>query len=143
MDIATAAHQPGEPLSTGYERSCEGGPSGSDHGRAIRDVLDRIGDKWSLLVVATLGARRLRFTELQRHIPGISQRMLTLTVRQLERDGLISRTVHAEVPPRVEYELTALGATLIPLALSLADWAIQNHPQIEDSREAYDAQRQR
>ncbi|WP_344097432.1 helix-turn-helix domain-containing protein [Microbacterium deminutum] len=129
---------PGEPATTTYERSCEGSPADSNHGRAIRDVLDRVGDKWSLLVVATLRKQRLRFTELQRHIPGISQRMLTLTLRQLERDGLITRTVHAEVPPRVEYELTALGGTLIELAMSLADWAIQNHPRIEDSRAAYD-----
>ncbi|GAA5095242.1 helix-turn-helix domain-containing protein [Microbacterium yannicii] len=129
----------GDPAATGYERSCEGDASGTDHGRAIRDVLDRVGDKWSLLVVATLRDQRLRFTELQRHIPGISQRMLTLTVRQLERDGLITRTVHAEVPPRVEYELTELGGTLIELAMALADWAIENHPRIEDSRAAYDA----
>ncbi|MFD4960677.1 winged helix-turn-helix transcriptional regulator [Microbacterium sp. NPDC058389] len=129
----------GDPSPTGYERSCEGAAPGTDHGRAIRDVLDRIGDKWSLLVVGTLRGERLRFTELQRHIPGISQRMLTLTLRQLERDGLITRTVHAEVPPRVEYELTALGGTLVQLAMALADWAIQNHPRIEDSRAAYDA----
>ena len=128
----------GEPTPTGYERSCEGGPVGSDHGRAIRDVLDRIGDKWSLLVVGTLRNERLRFTELQRHIPGISQRMLTLTLRQLERAGLITRTVQAEEPPRVEYELTELGGTLIELAMALADWAIENHPRIEESRGAYD-----
>lgn len=130
------------PAPTGYERSCEDAP-GVDHGRAIRDVLDRVGDKWSLLVVATLRRERLRFTELQRHIPGISQRMLTLTLRQLERDGLITRTVHAEVPPRVEYELTELGGTLIQLAMALADWAIANHPRIEESRAAYDAAHQR
>lgn len=129
---------PGEPPPTGYERSCSGAPAGGEHGRAIRDVLDRIGDKWSLLVIGTLGQERRRFTELQRHIPGISQRMLTLTLRQLERDGLVTRTVHAEVPPRVEYELTALGGTLIALAMELADWAITNHPHIETSRAAYD-----
>lgn len=77
-----------------------------DGGRAIRGILDRIGDKWTLLVVATLDGERLRFTELHQRIPGISQRMLTLTLRHLERDGLIARTVFAEVPPRVEYELT-------------------------------------
>jgi DNA-binding HxlR family transcriptional regulator len=131
----------GAPAPTGYERSCEGDLAGSDHGRAIRDVLDRIGDKWSLLVVGTLRSERLRFTELQRHIPGISQRMLTLTLRQLERDGLITRTVHAEVPPRVEYELTELGGTLIELAMALADWAVENHPRIEQSRAEYDAAR--
>lgn len=81
-----------------------------DGGRAIRGILDRIGDKWTLLVVATLDGERMRFTELQQRIPGISQRMLTRTVRHLERDGLVSRTVFPEVPPRVEYELTARGA---------------------------------
>lgn len=126
-----------DPAPTGYEKSCES--AGREHGRAIRDVLDRVGDKWSLLVIATLRSQRLRFTELQRHIPGISQRMLTLTVRQLERDGLVTRTVHAEVPPRVEYELTELGRTLIQLAMALGDWAIENHPRIEDARAAYDA----
>lgn len=143
MSTTLRVELPGEPTPTGYERSCEQASPGSDHGRAIRDVLDRIGDKWSLLVIGTLRRERLRFTELQRHIPGISQRMLTLTLRQLERDGLITRTVHAEVPPRVEYELTPLGGTLIQLAMALADWAIENHPRIEDSRAAYDAAHQR
>ncbi|BDZ64856.1 winged helix-turn-helix transcriptional regulator [Agromyces mangrovi Wang et al. 2018] len=135
--------RPVEPAPTDYERSCAGAPPGGEHGRAIRDVLDRVGDKWSLLVIGTLREERLRFTELQRHIPGISQRMLTLTLRQLERDGLVTRTVHAEVPPRVEYELTELGGTLIDMAMALADWAITNHPRIEDSRAAYDAAHQR
>jgi DNA-binding HxlR family transcriptional regulator len=143
MAKALTVEVAGEPAPTGYERSCEGDPAGADHGRAIRDVLDRVGDKWSLLVVSTLRSERLRFTELQRHIPGISQRMLTLTLRQLERDGLITRTVHAEVPPRVEYELTELGGTLIQLAMALADWAIDNQPRIEESRAAYDAAHQR
>ncbi|MFB7893046.1 winged helix-turn-helix transcriptional regulator [Microbacterium sp. NPDC056044] len=143
MATTLTVELPGEPTPTGYEQSCEQAAPGADHGRAIRDVLDRIGDKWSLLVIGTLRRERLRFTELQRHIPGISQRMLTLTLRQLERDGLITRTVHAEVPPRVEYELTPLGGTLIQLAAALADWAIVNHPRIEDSRAAYDATHQR
>jgi DNA-binding HxlR family transcriptional regulator len=121
---------------TGYEESCQGE---ADAGRAIREVLDRVGDKWSLLVIGTLRGERLRFSELQRHIPGISQRMLTLTVRQLERDGLITRTVYAEVPPRVEYELTELGGTLIQIALALGDWAIENGPRIQAARDAYDA----
>src|SRR6478752_3845706 len=122
--------------TTGYEVSCQGEDAS---GRAIREVLDRVGDKWSLLVIGTLRSERLRFTELQRHIPGISQRMLTLTLRQLERDGLITRTVHAEVPPRVEYELTELGGTLIQIAIALGDWAIENRPRIEASRAAYDS----
>lgn len=120
----------------GYESSCE---IDEDAGRAIREVLDRVGDKWSLLVIATLRRDRLRFSELLRHIPGISQRMLTLTLRQLQRDGLISRTAYAEVPPRVEYELTALGGTLIPIARTIGDWALANHPAIVESRSQYDA----
>lgn len=122
----------------GYESSCE---LDEDAGRAIREVLDRVGDKWSLLVIATLRQDRLRFSELLRHIPGISQRMLTLTLRQLERDGLISRTAYAEVPPRVEYELTERGGTLISIAKAIGDWALANHPAIEESRARYDAAR--
>lgn len=125
----------GDKPLTSYEGSC----SEVGDGRAVREVLSRVGDKWTLLVVATLRGGRLRFSELQRHIPGISQRMLTLTLRQLERDGLVSRTVHAEVPPRVEYELTDLGRTLLQLAIALGDWAIENHPRIEAAREEYDA----
>ena len=120
----------------GYESSCS---LDENSGQAIREVLDRVGDKWSLLVIATLGPDRLRFSELLRHIPGISQRMLTLTLRQLERDGLISRTAYAEVPPRVEYELTDRGSTLIPIAKTIGDWALANHPAIEESRARYDA----
>ena len=110
-----------------------------DGGRAIRNILDRIGNKWSLLVVATLDGERLRFTELQQRIPGISQRMLTRTVRNLERDGLVARTAYAEVPPRVEYELTAMGRTLIGPAVALAEWAVDNNPGIEQSQDSYDS----
>ena len=101
-------------------------------------MLDRIGDKWSLLVIGTLRDERLRFSELRRHIPGISQRMLTLTLRQLERDGLVTRSVYAEVPPRVEYELTERGGTLVTVAIELAEWSVQNFPAVEASRRAYD-----
>ncbi|MFE7846776.1 winged helix-turn-helix transcriptional regulator [Microbacterium sp. NPDC057407] len=92
-------------------------------------------------VIGTLGSERVRFTELQRHIPGISQLMLTLTLRQLQRDGLVARTVYAEVPPRVEYELTTLGGTLIELAMALADRAAVNYPRNENAREAYGSTR--
>jgi DNA-binding HxlR family transcriptional regulator len=109
-----------------------------DQGRAIRALLDRIADKWALLIIATLHPQRLRFTELQQRIPGISQRMLTLTLRKLERDGLVIRTAHAEVPPRVEYEPSDLAATLIPHAIALASWAIEHNPDIDAHREAYD-----
>jgi DNA-binding HxlR family transcriptional regulator len=118
-----------------YEHTCL---IRGDGGRTLRGILDRICNKWTLLVVATLDQGTLRFTDLHQQIPGISQRMLTLTVRQLERDGLISRTVHAEVPPRVEYALTAVGKSLIPPALALAGWAIEHVPHIEASRAAYE-----
>ncbi|HEY1643051.1 MAG TPA: helix-turn-helix domain-containing protein [Streptosporangiaceae bacterium] len=119
-----------------YEKTCL---IRGDGGRAIRGILDRIGGKWSLLVVATLHGERMRFSALQQRIPGISQRMLTLTLRHLERDGLVGRTVHAEVPPRVEYELTATGRTLIEPAVTLAEWAIEHNPGIEASQQAYDS----
>jgi DNA-binding HxlR family transcriptional regulator len=109
-----------------------------DQGRAIRALLDRVADKWVLLILATLHTHKLRFTELQKSIPGISQRMLTLTLRKLERDGLVIRTSRAEVPPRVEYESSELAATLIPHAIALANWAIEHNPDIDIHREAYD-----
>ncbi|MFG2481237.1 winged helix-turn-helix transcriptional regulator [Streptomyces virginiae] len=105
----------------------------------IRDVLDRLGDKWSVLVVVELGAGMRRFKELQRAVDGISQRMLTLTVRRLERDGLVTRTVHATVPPQVEYELTDLGRSLTGLVKGLADWSLAHRPQIEAARRDWDA----
>lgn len=121
-----------------YERACL---IRGDGGRAIRGILDRIGDKWTLLVVATLDGPPLRFSELQARIPGISQRMLTRTVRHLERDGLVTRTAYAEVPPRVEYALTATGRTLIEPAVALAAWAVDHNPEIERHQQAYDADR--
>jgi DNA-binding HxlR family transcriptional regulator len=106
----------------------------------IREVLDRVGDKWSVMVIVLLGQRIHRFNELHRAIEGISQRMLTLTVRALERDGLVSRTVHASVPPRVDYELTELGRTLlIPLG-ALADWAETHRGDIQAARDRHDRQ---
>ena len=119
-----------------YEGACTASESS---GRSIREILDRVGDKWSLLIVVTLEPGPLRFNALRRHIPGISQRMLTLTLRQLERDGLVTRSVFASVPARVDYELTPIGATLAALAHQLAAWAIENQPAIEQARTAYDA----
>ncbi|SFF51834.1 transcriptional regulator, HxlR family [Actinacidiphila alni] len=119
-----------------YRRSCL---IRGDGGRAIRGLLDRVGDKWTLLVVTTLDGERLRFTELQHRVPGISQRMLTRTLRHLERDGLITRTAYPEVPPRVEYALTPRGRTLIAPAVALAEWAVDNDPAITASQAAYDA----
>lgn len=105
----------------------------------IRDVLDRLGDKWSVLVVVELAGGVLRFKELQRAVDGISQRMLTLTVRRLERDGLVTRTVYPTVPPQVEYELTDIGHSLTRLVKGLADWSLVHRPQIDAARREWDA----
>ena len=107
---------------------------------AVRDVLHRVGDKWSVLVVSLLGDGAMRFSELKRSIEGVSQRMLTLTLRGLERDGLVERTVFAEVPPRVEYELTRLGKTLLEPIQGLAEWAENHRTSIQDARAKFDSQ---
>jgi DNA-binding HxlR family transcriptional regulator len=109
------------------------------HECPVREVLDRIGDKWSVLVVVLLGEHGRRFGELYRSIDGISQRMLTLTLRQLERDGLVRRTVHATVPPRVDYALTDLGRTLLEPLTAVADWATTHRADILAARARYDA----
>jgi len=106
--------------------------------RAIGDVLARVGDKWSVLVVTRLGGGALRFNELRRSIGGISQRMLTLTLRGLERDGLVTRTVFPTVPPRVDYALTALGRDLLNPVAALGAWAVRNQPKIARAREQFD-----
>lgn len=100
----------------------------------IREVLDRIGDKWTVLVISTLGSGPLRYSDLQASVPGISQRMLTVTVKELERDGLVTRTAYAEVPPRVVYELTDLGRSLMDAVRSLAAWAAGNHAAVAAHR---------
>lgn len=105
----------------------------------VRQILDRIADKWSLLVIALLERRVMRFTELRREIDGISQRMLTMTVRHLERDGLVRRTVHPVVPPRVDYELTPLGATLHDTIQALVTWTEQHQTEIAAARAHYDS----
>ena len=105
----------------------------------VRDLLDRLADKWSLLVIELLGHRTLRFGELKRQIDGISQRMLTLTLRNLERDGLLTRTVHAVVPPRVDYELTDLGRSLLGAVEPLVTWTRAHRPNITAARAAFDA----
>jgi len=107
--------------------------------RAISDVLARIGDKWSVLVVTRLGQGPMRFNELRRAIGGISQRMLTLTLRGLERDGLVTRTVFATVPPRVDYALTPLGRDLLEPVSALGAWALRNEAKIARARERFDA----
>ncbi|MFJ4090758.1 winged helix-turn-helix transcriptional regulator [Kitasatospora sp. NPDC089913] len=105
----------------------------------VRQILDRIADKWSLLVIALLDRGSLRFTELRREIDGVSQRMLTVTLRQLERDGLVERTVHPVVPPRVDYALTPLGRTLHETVRSLVTWTETHQREIATARASYDA----
>lgn len=117
-------------------------PSHSDdpHGACVaaREVLNRVGDKWSVYVIKLLGDGPKRFSELKRTIDGISQRMLTLTLRGLERDGLVKRTVFPTVPPRVDYELTPLGATLLEPVSALAVWAQEHRYEIQKARERFD-----
>ena len=108
-------------------------------GCEVREILDRIADKWSLLAIALLEGRTLRFNELRREIDGISQRMLTVTVRQLERDGLVTRTVYPVVPPRVEYALTPLGRTLHSTIQALVTWTETHQDEVVAARAAYDA----
>jgi DNA-binding HxlR family transcriptional regulator len=101
----------------------------------VRQVLDRIGDKWSTLVILMLGKHgKLRFNELSNAIGDVSQKMLTVTLRSLEADGLVSRKMYAEIPPRVEYELTEMGASLLPLIKALEGWAEENIGEIKRSR---------
>ena len=116
----------------------------SHHDCDFRDMLSRVGDKWSLLVIFILKGRpafRGRFSDLKRSIPGISQRMLTATVRNLERDGMLTRHVYAEVPPRVEYELTPLGRGLTEPVLGLVSWLQSNWPVIRSARDRFDARK--
>ena len=116
------------PPAVGGTQACE-----------LRELLDRLGDKWSLLVVELLGDGTKRFTQLLRQIDGISQRMLTVTLRGLERDGIVTRTVYPVVPPRVEYSLTPLGATLMDAAGTFVAWAEDHLGQIDAARAEYDA----
>jgi DNA-binding HxlR family transcriptional regulator len=105
---------------------------------AVREVLNRVGDKWSVQIVRALGDEPKRFTELRRSIDAISQRMLTLTLKGLERDGLVARKVHPTTPPSVEYSLTPLGRTLLEPVTALGKWAASNKAAIQTAREKYD-----
>ena len=107
--------------------------------RAVSTVLARVGDKWSVLIVALLGDGPKRFNEIKRMVGGISQRMLTLTLRGLERDGLVTRTVFPTVPPRVDYELTELGRSLWRPVEALGAWARANQAEIEAARHRFDS----
>ena len=107
--------------------------------RAISEVLARVGDKWTVLVVNLMGSGPKRFSEIKREVGGISQRMLTLTLRALERDGLVTRTVTPSIPPRVDYELTDLGRSLLAPVQALGAWALGNRELIEQARRRFDA----
>jgi len=107
--------------------------------RAVSEVLSRVGDKWTVLVVSTLGDGPRRFNELRKALGSISQRMLTLTLRALERDGLVTRTVYPTIPPRVVYELTRLGRSLLDPVSGLGAWARKNRLAIQQARSRFDA----
>ena len=115
---------------------------GHEDPAAVRELLTKVGDKWSIFLILTLAqlpGARARFSELEKAIPGISQRMLTVTVRSLERDGLLTRELFPEVPLRVEYELTALGRSLLVPMWGLVDWVKENWQQVKKSRIEFDA----
>ncbi len=132
MTVTTCASVSGEPSGRKQDESF-------DSKCPVRDVLDRIGDKWSTLVLLTLANDPHRFSALQRAIPDISKRMLTQSLRDLERDGLIARQVFPTKPPSVEYSLTSLGKTILdPLAV-LVQWADDHHAEIKGARMTYDA----
>ena len=114
-------------------------PKLTDECQSVSEVLARVGDKWTVLVVSLLGGGPMRFSELRRAVDGISQKMLTTTLRLLERDGFCTRKVFPTVPPRVEYELTALGRDLLVPVKALADWAIANRERLDAARRRFDA----
>ncbi|PRD41811.1 transcriptional regulator [Phyllobacterium phragmitis] len=108
---------------------------------AVNEILSRVGDKWTVLVVNYLGNHPMRFNELRRTVSGISQKMLTTTLRGLERDGFVTRTVFPTIPPRVEYELTDLGRELLVPVRALGEWAIENEERVSAARKRFDAAR--
>jgi DNA-binding HxlR family transcriptional regulator len=131
--------------------ACDSDPAGDTGGASgpgaasgpitcrAREVLQRVGDKWSVLAIDLLGQGTLRFSELHRAIDGITARMLTVTLRGLERDGIVTRTIHPVIPPRVEYALTPMGRTLLDTIGQLVTWADSHLPEIEAARAVYDA----
>jgi DNA-binding HxlR family transcriptional regulator len=135
MTMTDAARARPDRLSDGSTACSSENPAST----VIREVLSRVGDKWSLLIIGTLDTGPLRFTELQRRIDGISHRMLTQTLRSLERDGLVTRRAYAEIPPRVEYSATELGQSLAEPVLELVGWAADHHERITSARDAFDA----
>ncbi len=140
METATRALQEGTSLSAG-DMGVTLEVQGAPQCMAVNDILARVGDKWSVRVVMSLAGGALRFNALRRAIPGISQRMLTRTLRGLERDGLVRRTVTPSVPPRVDYALTALGTSLCDPVARLGNWAIANIAEVEAARAEFDSDR--
>ena len=139
METATAALQEGTYLTDrdiGDTLEVETAPQC----QAVNDILARVGDKWTVRVVMSLAEGSRRFNELRRIIPAISQRMLTRTLRNLERDGLVARTVTPTVPPRVDYALTQLGQSLVGPVAQLGNWALANIAEVERSRRKFDAE---
>lgn len=130
--------QPGHMEVTGMEGSAPAFDHAGDC-RAVGAILARIGDKWSVLIVALLGPGPQRFNEIKRAVGGISQRMLTLTLRGLERDGLVTRTVTPTTPPRIDYKLTAMGRSLWQPVEALGKWARAHRADIEQARQLFDA----
>lgn len=128
LEVTAVKHSIISAASTGTDTPCR-----------ARDVLDRVGDKWSVYVISLLGDGTRRFTDLLRSIEGISQRMLTVTLRGLERDGIVTRTVHPVIPPRVDYALTPMGRTLLTTIAGLIAWADKHTDKIETARLRYDA----
>ena len=135
-----------EPVDSGQvDAVCESSEpaSGEPSACQAREVLQRVGDKWSVYVIDLLGQDTMRFSELHRMIDGITSRMLTVTLRGLERDGIVTRTIHPVIPPRVEYALTPMGRTLLDTIGQLVTWAQTHLPEIEAARAAYDARHPR
>jgi DNA-binding HxlR family transcriptional regulator len=120
-----------------------GGLAHSPEGCRAREILDLVADKWSLYVVSSLGLGSRRFTEIKRSIDGISQRMLTVTLRRLERDGILTRTVYEVMPPHVTYQLTSLGDSLLLATTPLVEWSTRHLPQVDAARARYDERARR
>jgi DNA-binding HxlR family transcriptional regulator len=125
-------------VSSGQAEDWEQGTRHPSNCRA-REVLQRVGDKWSVYAIDLLGQGTMRFSELHRSIDGITSRMLTVTLRGLERDGIVSRTIHPVIPPRVDYELTPMGRTLLDVIGQLVCWTDSHLAEIDAARAAYDA----
>jgi DNA-binding HxlR family transcriptional regulator len=129
----------GPPAANGAAGPASGAPGVTLTRCRVREILERVGDKWSLFVISCLGDGPKRFTALKRSVDGISQRMLTVTLRGLERDGIVSRTMYPVMPPRVDYELTPLGRTLLDAVGALMTWADAHLDEVDAARAAYDA----